>query len=103
MATGSALSFAIAPPTLALASLVAFAVSETLDQAIYTPLRRRRLVLAVLASGVVGSIADSALFLWLAFGSLDHIIGQVVGKMWMVGAAAALLCMRSRSGTAVAS
>lgn len=104
VAVGSALSFAIAPPALALASLVAFALSEALDQAIYTPLRRRRLVLAVLASGIVGAVADSALFLWLAFGSLDHIAGQLVGKLWMVGAAAGLLWLRSsRRAVAAAS
>lgn len=102
VAIGSALSFAIAPPELAFASLVAFAVSEALDQAVYTPLRRRRLVLAVLASGVVGAVADSALFLWLAFGSLDHIAGQVVGKLWMVGAAAVFLWLRSRRLAAAA-
>lgn len=102
VAAGSALSFAIAPPELALASLVAFAVSEALDQAVYTPLRRRRLVLAVLASSVAGAIADSALFLWLAFGSLEHIAGQVVGKLWMIGGAAGLLWLRSRRPAAAA-
>lgn len=40
---------------------------------------------------------DSSLFLWLAFGGLDHVAGQVVGKMWMVGAAAGLLWVRARS------
>ncbi|MFO1144524.1 MAG: VUT family protein [Amaricoccus sp.] len=99
---GSALSFVIAPPELALASFVAFAVSEALDQAVYTPLRHRRLVLAVIASGVVGAVADSALFLWLAFGSLDHITGQVVGKLWMVGAAAGFLWLRSQRRPAAA-
>lgn len=102
IAAGSALSFAIAPAELALASFVAFAVSEALDQAVYTPLRRRRLVPAVLASGVVGAVADSALFLWLAFGSLDHMAGQVLGKLWMVGAAAAFFWLRSRHYPAAA-
>ena len=41
-------------------------------------------MLAVLASSVVGLIADSVLFLWLAFGSLDFLAGQVVGKLWGV-------------------
>jgi hypothetical protein len=27
---------------------------------------------------------DSIVFLWLAFGSLDFLLGQVVGKGWMV-------------------
>lgn len=102
VAAGSALSFSIAPPELALASLVAFAVSEALDQAVYTPLRRRRLVLAVVASGIAGAVADSALFLWLAFGSLDHVAGQVVGKLWMVGAAAGFLWLRSLRRAAAA-
>jgi uncharacterized PurR-regulated membrane protein YhhQ (DUF165 family) len=47
-------------------------------------LARRRLVLAVIASGAVGLVADSIVFLWLAFGSLDFLTGQVVGKSWMV-------------------
>jgi uncharacterized PurR-regulated membrane protein YhhQ (DUF165 family) len=41
-------------------------------------------VLAVLASSVVGLVADSILFLWLAFGGLDYLAGQILGKLWMV-------------------
>ena len=48
------------------------------------PLARRGLVLAVVASGVAGLVVDSIVFLWLAFGSLDFLSGQVVGKAWMV-------------------
>jgi uncharacterized PurR-regulated membrane protein YhhQ (DUF165 family) len=92
---GSALSFAVAPPVLAVASMAAFAFSEAMDQAVYAPLWRRRLVLAVLASGAIGALADSALFLWLAVGSLDHMAGQIVGKLWMVGAAAGYFWLRS--------
>jgi hypothetical protein len=33
---------------------------------------------------VVGLVVDSMVFLWLAFGSLDFLAGQVVGKSWMV-------------------
>jgi hypothetical protein len=29
-------------------------------------------------------MVDSFVFLWLAFGSLDHLTGQIVGKAWMV-------------------
>jgi uncharacterized PurR-regulated membrane protein YhhQ (DUF165 family) len=96
IAAGAVLSLAVAPPTLAVASMAAFAFSEAMDQAVYAPLWRRRLVFAILASGAVGAAVDSALFLWLAFGSLDHMAGQVVGKMWMVGAAAGLLWLRAR-------
>jgi len=81
---GAALSGAIAPPQLVLASTTAFLLSELADFAVYTPLQSRGLVLAVLASSVVGLIADSILFLWLAFGSLDFLAGQIVGKLWMV-------------------
>jgi uncharacterized PurR-regulated membrane protein YhhQ (DUF165 family) len=41
-------------------------------------------MLAVLASSLVGLVADSILFLWLAFGSLDFLAGQIIGKLWMV-------------------
>jgi queuosine precursor transporter len=81
---GAALSGAIAPPQLIFASTMAFLLSELADFAVYTPLQSRGLVLAVLASSVVGLIADSILFLWLAFGSLDFLAGQIVGKLWMV-------------------
>jgi uncharacterized PurR-regulated membrane protein YhhQ (DUF165 family) len=81
---GAALSAFLAPPALVLASAVAFLLSEFADLAVYTPLQRRRLMLAVLASGAVGLLVDSIVFLWLAFGSLDFLAGQVVGKAWMV-------------------
>ena len=79
---GCVLSFVIAPPALAIASAAAFLFSELADFAVYTPLWRKRLVLAVVLSGLVGAIVDSGLFLWLAFGSLDHIEGQVIGKVY---------------------
>jgi queuosine precursor transporter len=82
--TGALLSGAVAPPQLVVASTAAFFLSELADFAVYTPLQSRGLVLAVLASSVVGLIADSVLFLWLAFGSLEFLEGQVLGKLWMV-------------------
>lgn len=81
---GAALSGALAPPQLVVASTAAFFLSELADFAVFTPLQKRGLVLAVLASAVVGLIADSILFLWLAFGSLEFLEGQVLGKSWMV-------------------
>lgn len=63
---GSALTAAISP-TVAFASGTAFLVSELLDLAVYTPLRRRFYV-AVLASNVVAAVVDSVVFLTLAFG-----------------------------------
>jgi uncharacterized PurR-regulated membrane protein YhhQ (DUF165 family) len=81
---GAALSALLAPPALVIASAVAFLLSEFADLGVYTPLARRGLVLAVVASGVAGLVVDSIVFLWLAFGSLDFLSGQVVGKAWMV-------------------
>ena len=81
---GAALSALLAPPALVLASATAFLLSEMLDLAVFTPLQRRGLVLAVAASSAVGLVADSLVFLWLAFGSLDFLAGQVIGKAWMV-------------------
>jgi uncharacterized PurR-regulated membrane protein YhhQ (DUF165 family) len=84
IAAGALLAAALAPASLVVASTAAFALSELADFAVYTPLQRRRLVLAVLASGLVGLVVDSLVFLWLAFGSLDFLAGQIVGKTWMV-------------------
>jgi queuosine precursor transporter len=81
---GAALSATIAPPMLVIASTVAFLMSEFADLAVYTPLARRRLVAAVVASSMVGLVVDSIVFLYLAFGSLDFLLGQIVGKAWMV-------------------
>ncbi len=81
---GAITSAFVAPPALVLASTVAFLFSELADFAVYTPLQRKRLITAVLASSFVGLMIDSILFLYLAFGSLDYLWGQVVGKGWMV-------------------
>jgi uncharacterized PurR-regulated membrane protein YhhQ (DUF165 family) len=81
---GASISAGLAPPSLVIASAVAFLLSEFADFAVYTPLARRRLVLAVVASSLVGLVVDSIVFLWLAFGSLDFLLGQIIGKLWMV-------------------
>ena len=59
-------------------------MSELADFAVYTPLQEKRLVFAVLLSGVVGLVIDSVIFLQLAFGSLDYLPGQILGKFWMI-------------------
>ncbi len=81
---GAAISASLAPRALVLASAAAFLLSEFADFLVYTPLARRRLVLAVFASSLIGLVVDSIVFLWLAFGSLDFLAGQIVGKLWMV-------------------
>jgi queuosine precursor transporter len=93
---GAVLSALLAPPALVVASAAAFLLSEAVDLAVYTPLQRRGLVLAVALSSVAGLALDSVVFLLLAFGSLDFLAGQVVGKLWMVFASLPLVAWLRR-------
>lgn len=88
---GAILSALFATPALVVASVAAFTLAELADFGVYAPLRKRNLMLAVLLSGFVGAVLDSALFLWLAFGTFAHIDGQVLGKVWMSVAALPLI------------
>lgn len=95
---GAALSYLLSDGTIpgghvsiAVASGVAFLVSEALDLAVYEPVRARGWMPAVALSNTVGLVADSVLFLWLAFGSLSLIWGQIVGKAWMTVIAIAVI------------
>jgi queuosine precursor transporter len=89
--TGVVLSVLVADPRLALASALAFGLSEALDMAIFTATERWGLSLAVLSSNTVGIVVDSIVFLSLAFGSLAFLPGQLVGKAWMTLLALAVL------------
>lgn len=97
IAVGTLVSYWLATPALATASAVAFAVAESLDMAVYEPLRRRGLTVAMLASNTVGLLVDSLLFLKLAFGNLDFLPGQILGKTWMTLAAVAVLASIERA------
>lgn len=88
---GAVVSFVLAAPAIAMASVVAFLVAELADFAVYTPLRARakvgdkRWAVAVLASNVVGAVIDTALFVGIAFGTaavMPAMGGQLVGKTW---------------------
>jgi len=81
---GAGLS-ALLSPALALASGASFLISELLDLGVYTPLRKKNLMVAVIASNLVGLVVDSILFLTLAFGmsSLTFLPGQIIGKLLM--------------------
>jgi queuosine precursor transporter len=103
---GAGLS-AVVSPDLALASAVAFLVSELADMAVYVPLRRRGWTLAVVCSNAIGLVLDSVLFLWIAFDSLAFLPGQIVGKAWMtlaallvIGAARGLLARYAQAPVA---
>ena len=89
---GAALSFLVAP-AFALASGTAFLVSELADFSVYTPLSKKTWLGAVALSNTVGVVVDSALFLWLAFGSLALFWGQVVGKTWVTLLSIAILAL----------
>jgi queuosine precursor transporter len=93
---GALLSAGFASSSLVVASAAAFLLSEFADFAVYTPLARRRLVLAVFASSLVGLVVDSIVFLWLAFGSLAFLEGQIIGKAWMVILALPLIAYMRR-------
>lgn len=84
---GAALS-AFTSPSLALASGVAFGVSELADTAVYTPLRERRnwWARAVIPASFLGAVIDTFLFLSLAGFPVTErgVAGQLVGKTWFV-------------------
>lgn len=78
---GAALSAGLSPVQLAVASGVTFLVSESGDMAVYTPLKDRSRLAGWLASNVVGSLIDSALFLWLAGFPMSGFAGQSLVKV----------------------
>lgn len=96
---GSFLSGFLSPASLVFASTVAFLFSETVDLLAYQPLRARHPSAAILVSGLAGAMADSALFLFFAFGSLEYFWGQVIGKLWMSVLAAGLLWLMRQRGS----
>lgn len=98
---GCGFSYLISP-SFAAASAVAFLLSESADLFVYTPLERKSLVGAVVASNTVGAVVDSLLFLYIAFGSINFWQGQVVGKLEMTALALPLVVLLRRVGRTVA-
>jgi queuosine precursor transporter len=89
---GAALSFAISAPAIAIASAVAFLLSEASDFAVYTPLRKRGYIRAAVASNVVGAVIDTVVFLTIAgFPLQQAFAGQIVGKISVTLAVVALV------------
>ena len=93
MATGVALSALVAGHQLALASGAAFAVSELIDFALFTWIAPRW-ARAVAAGGIAGAVADSLIFLSIAFGSLTFLPGQILGKLYGIALATAVIAWR---------
>jgi hypothetical protein len=96
LAAGVVTSYGVSAPALAGASAVAFGISEGLDFLVYEPLRKRGLIKAVAGSNAVGLMADSIAFLWLAFGSMQYLPGQIFGKAVMTLLAIAAIALRRR-------
>lgn len=88
---GAGLSYFVAP-TFAVASGITFLVSESVDMGAYTALQKR-FALAVVLSSAFALIVDSALFLWLAFGSETFLSGQIFGKAQASAFGAALVVL----------
>ena len=100
---GTIISSVLAPPALVIASATAFFISELADFLVYTPLQKKGFVRAVVVSSFVGLVCDSAVFLYLAFGDLDFLSGQIIGKTWMVVLSIPLISwMRNRDVKVVA-
>jgi hypothetical protein len=92
IAAGAAVSYLVADPLIALASGAAFLLAELVDLAVYVPVRGRaatggrRWAGAVAASNAVGAVADTVVFLAVAFGwaavTAGALAGQLAGKGW---------------------
>ncbi|HEX3782632.1 MAG TPA: VUT family protein [Pseudonocardiaceae bacterium] len=80
IAAGAGLSWLLASPQIAVASVLAFTVSELVGSMVYGRLRARSVLGAVIGSNLVGLGIDSVLFVPLAFGSFAFVPGQILGK-----------------------
>ena len=101
---GAIISGFISDSALVVASVSAFLFAELADFAVYAPMRKRYPATAVIVSGLVGSAVDSAIFLTLAFGSVEYVFGQVLGKFWinlLAGVAIAVWRRRKQSAIAI--
>jgi queuosine precursor transporter len=81
---------------IAIASVVAFTVSETIEAVVFTPLRRRSLSFGVALSATLGNAVDSYVFLTLAFSSTAFFWGQFWGKSEAIALGVLLTLARRR-------
>lgn len=89
---GAGLSILISPE-LALASGGAFLLSELADLLVYTPIKDKTWLGAVILSNSVGLVLDSFFFITLANLPLFLLSGQIIGKIWST--LFAVLCILS--------
>lgn len=93
IAAGAVLSYLVSDPFIALASGIAFLLSEAADLAVYSPLRDRGYIRSAIASNLVGSFVDTFLFLSIAGFPLTHdtVAGQIIGKLTITAAVVLLV------------
>jgi uncharacterized PurR-regulated membrane protein YhhQ (DUF165 family) len=81
---------------IAVASVVAFTISETVEALVFTPIRNRSLTLGVALSATIGNAVDSYVFLTLAFSSTAFFWGQFWGKNESIALGVVLTFVRRR-------
>lgn len=82
MGVGLAASYIMADPFVAIASAVAFAISELADWLVYT-LTKKPLAQRILFSSLIGTPVDSAVFMLVAgFFSLPGLLIMTTSKMF---------------------
>lgn len=101
IAAGAGLSFLVSAAAIATASALAFATSELVDFALFTWIAPRW-AWAVLVGGLAGAVIDSIIFLSIAFGSLEFLPGQIIGKSYGIVVAAVVIALRRRRTEPVA-
>lgn len=98
IAAGGLLSYVTSSHQIAVASAVTFAIAETLEWAVYTPLRRRygwgtgKWSGTVALANATGALADTLIFLSLAGFPVTGatVGGQMLGKAYVTAAVIAL-------------
>lgn len=79
---------------IAVASIIAFTVSETAEALVFTPIRKRHLTAGVALSATVGNVLDSWIFLTIAFSSTTFFWGQFWGKTEAIAVGVLLTALR---------
>jgi uncharacterized PurR-regulated membrane protein YhhQ (DUF165 family) len=79
---GAAISWALASPALAVASVTAFLASEFVDLGVFSRLRGRGFTTGALGSNLVSIPVDTVIFLSIAGFPLTFgaVVGQMIGK-----------------------
>jgi queuosine precursor transporter len=87
---------------IAIASVIAFTVSETIEALVFTPIRNKQLTLGVALSATIGNAIDSYIFLTIAFSSTAFFWGQFWGKNEAIAVGVLLTLARRRFAPVVA-